>query len=133
MSRQAGRFSALYVAVTSAGQATPVAFAGSWDLDLSTPNIDVTALGDTSQVFVAGLPTGSTTFDGFADNTAGTSLVTAAIDGQARKWYSYPFSDRTQYAFGTAFVAARLGTSASGAVTIGGTLTPATSTQTAGF
>jgi hypothetical protein len=133
MARKAARFSSLYVAVTSAGAATPVLYAGSWSVNLNPDNIEVTALGDSSKVYVATLPDGSVTYDGFATDTTGTSLLAASIDGQARAWYLYPFEDRTQYVWGTAFLSATLGGDVNGAVTMGGTLAPATGTQLVGF
>lgn len=133
MARRAARFSSLYVAVTSGGSATPVLYAGSWDLNLQTDQVEVTALGDVSKVFVAALPDGTVTYEGFATDTSGTSLLAAAVDGKARKWYLYPFEDRTQYIWGTAFVSARIAGDVNGAVSMGGSLIPATSSTVTGF
>jgi hypothetical protein len=87
--------------ITSAGTAEPLAFQNAWTLNQSTDKQDVTALGDTNKVYVAGLPDASGTFAGFWDE-ATQQAYTAAADGVARKFYLYPdITTPTSYWFGT--------------------------------
>lgn len=133
MARAAGRFSQLYVSVTSGGSASPLQHAGSWSIDLSTDTIEVTAFGDTSKQYVTGLPDGTMTYSGFASDTASTALITAAVDGVARKWYAYPFNSTGIYFFGTSYFDTSWETSVDGAVAVRGTSKPATPVGTVGF
>lgn len=133
MARSAGRFSQLYVAITSGGSASPLQHAGSWSINLTTDQIEVTALGDASKTFVAGLPDGTISYAGFATDTASTALITAAVDGVARKWYAYPFNSTGIYFFGTAYFDTQWETSTDGAVQMSGSARQATPLGTVGF
>lgn len=131
MPRIAGRNGALYAEVTP-GNAIPIAFLNQWTLNAQSNRTDVTAFGDTSLVYVQGLPDAQGTYAGFYDN-ATVQTYTAAADGLARKIYLYP--DRTQtgvYWFGTAFFDYSIDTSADGAVTISGSWAAATPIQRVG-
>lgn len=126
MARIAGRNAALYANITSGGTAELVAFLSSWELQAASDRFEVTAFGDTSKTYVAGLPDSSGSFSGFYD-TATAQTYTAAVDGVARKVYIYP--DRTntgQYWFGTAFLDFTVGAEVGGATTISGTWSAAT-------
>lgn len=102
MARIAGRNGRLYAGIGSAGTAEPIAFLNKWSLNFSTDKIEVTAFGDTTKVYVAGLPDCQGDFGGFYDN-ATAQLYTAATDGVARRFYLYPDNTNTgQYWFGTA-------------------------------
>lgn len=102
MARAHGQKGRLYMAITAAGQAEPVAFINSWSLNLSVDNVEVTAFGDTNKVYVAGLPDASGSFAGFYDD-ATAQMYTAATDGVARRFYLYTnTTDSTKYFFGTA-------------------------------
>lgn len=98
-----GRKGRLYVGVANSGaNAEPIANLRSFSLDFSTDDVEVTSFGDTSKVYVSGLPDVSGAFSGFYD-TASAQLYTAATDGDARRFYLYPTtSSTTTYWFGTA-------------------------------
>ena len=100
MARISGRNGRLYVGIASAGTAEPITFLNKWSLDFNTDTTDVTSFGDTTKVYVAGLPDCKGTWSGFYDN-ASAQLYTAATDGVARKFYLYPDNTlATQYWFG---------------------------------
>lgn len=104
MARIAGRNGRIYMALTSGGTAEPVAYQADWSIDFGNNKIDVTAMGDTAQVFLAGLRNQSGAFSGFYDD-ASAQTYTAATDGVARKFYLYPnLSTPTQYFWGTIVV-----------------------------
>jgi hypothetical protein len=133
MARAHGRFSQLFVSVTSGGSASPLLYTASVTQNLNTAQADVTAFGDTSLVYVAGLPDGSLAISGFCSDTVASGLISAALDGVARKWYFYPFAITTAYSFGTGFfdwsVAAQVGDS----VKMTTNMKPATGTGVSGF
>jgi hypothetical protein len=120
MARLAGRNGSLYMNLTSGGTAEPVAFLTQWTLDQATPRTNVAAFGDTTQVYVGGLPDAQGTYSGWYDD-ATAQFYTAALDGIARKVYLYP--DRTtstKYFFGTAFFDMSVDISVDGAAAISG-------------
>ena len=133
MARVAGRFSQLYVSITSGGSASPLQHAGSWSLDLSTDTVEVTAFGDTQKVYVTGFAEGGLSYSGFASDTASTALIEAALDGLTRKWYAYPFNTTGTYFFGTAFFSTTVETDVSGAVAISGDAVQSTPIGRVGF
>lgn len=102
MARIHGRGGSLYMSHTSGGTAQPVAYLDSWSIEFSTDKAEVSALGDTNKVYVAGLPDCSGSFSGFFDDATAQSY-TAATDGVARAMYLYPnrSGTPTQYFFGT--------------------------------
>ena len=59
------------------GTGTRVAAKAQWTYNRTRDTVDVTSFGDTSKVYVSGLPDAQGTFAGFLDN-AGDSLLTAA-------------------------------------------------------
>jgi hypothetical protein len=86
---------------SSAATAEPLPFLAKWSLNQVVDKQEVTAFGDTNKVYVAGLPDASGDFAGFYDD-ATVQTYTAAVDGQARKFYLYPNTLNTaQYWFGT--------------------------------
>lgn len=120
MARIAGRQGRLYINLTSGGTAEPVAFLNNWSLDFTTGKIDVTAFGDTSMVYVSGLPDAQGTVSGFYDD-ATVQMYTAAVDGVARKFYLYPSTAlSTQYFFGTGIFDMSINAAVDGAVEISG-------------
>jgi hypothetical protein len=86
--------------------ASPLAFVADWTINFTVAKVDVTALGDSNLVWVAGLPDASGDFSGFYDTATGQTY-TAAIDGQSRNFYLYPSLlgvqgvNPGQYYFGT--------------------------------
>jgi len=89
LSRIHGRNGFVYLAVNSGGTAQPLAYVNDWTVNFTTAKIDVTALGDSNLVWVAGLPDASGDFTGFYDTATGQTYA-AAIDGQPRNFYLYP-------------------------------------------
>lgn len=118
MARIAGRSGRLYAGISSGGVAEPIAYIKSWSLDFSTNKIKVTAMGDSNEVYVGGLPDAQGQVSGFYDN-ATPQLYTAAIDGVARKWYLYADNSlNTQYWFGTGIFDFNVNADVDGAVEI---------------
>lgn len=101
MGRIAGRRGRIYMEITSGGSAEPLPFQASWSINQQTDKIDVTALGDSTKVYVSGLPDAAGDFKGFYDD-ATSQTYAAAVDGLPRKFYLYPnTATTTQYWFGT--------------------------------
>jgi hypothetical protein len=132
MPRISGRNGAMYANLTSGGTAEPIAFLNTWSVSFSTDRSEVTAFGDTTKTYIAGLPDFQGNYGGFFD-TATAQLYTAATDGVARKFYLYP--DRTTpttYWFGTAFFDMSIDTPVDGPVSISGSFAAATAAAKAG-
>jgi len=128
MARIHGRNARLYAGIASGGTAEPVAYINSFSLQASTDKQSVTAFGDTSMVYVAGLPDSSGSFSGFWDN-ATAQTWTAATDGVARKWYFYPDTTAAStYWFGTGFFDFNIDVKVDGAAEIKGNFSAATPT-----
>lgn len=101
MARIHGRNGRVYLSLTSGGTAEPVAFLNSWSISFAVDKAEVTAFGDATKVYVAGLPDASGEFGGWYDD-ATVQTYTAASDGIARKFYLYPSTlTNGQYFFGT--------------------------------
>lgn len=126
MARYHGRKGRLYIGLASDSAAPePVAFIKSWQISFKTDMVDVTALGDTNKVVVAGLPDVSGTYAGFWDN-ATAQMYTAATDGLARKFYLYATTDVAgTYWYGTAFFDFTTEGAVDGAVNINGSFAAA--------
>ena len=133
MARRHGRNGRLYASITSGGSAESIAFLQSWTIDAATDRIDVTAMGDTTKTYVAGLPDAKGTYAGFYDDST-AQLFTAAADGVARKFYLYPDAQNTpgQYFFGTAFFDQSTAGGVTDAVKINGNWSAATPIQKVG-
>lgn len=119
MARQAGRRGRVYMGIASdTAVAEPLPFQVSWSINQQTDKIEVTALGDTTKTYVAGLPDASGDFAGFYDD-ATAQTYTAAVDGLARKFYLYPSTLlNTQYFFGTVLPDFNVNGSVSGAIEV---------------
>jgi hypothetical protein len=102
MSRIAGRRGRIYMGVANdTASAEPLPFFASWSISFETEKREVTAFGDTTKVYVPGLPDSTGEFSGFYDD-ASNQTYTAAVDGLPRKFYLYPNTAlTTQYFFGT--------------------------------
>jgi hypothetical protein len=99
--RYHGRNGRIYFDIAGGGSAAPLNFMANWSINFATDKVEVTAMGDSNKVFVAGLPDASGEFSGFHDD-ATMQTYTAAVDGIARKFYLYPSTlDTTKYFFGT--------------------------------
>jgi hypothetical protein len=132
MARLAGRSGRLYMNLTSGGTAEPVTFLNNWSLNFATQKIDVTAFGDTSMIYVSGLPDAQGTYAGFYDD-ATVQMYTAATDGVARRFYLYPStSNNGQYWFGTGIFDTNIDASVDGPVAISGSFAAASVTAKVG-
>ena len=89
MSRIHGRNGIVYLGVNPADAASPMAFLSDWSINFTVAKVDVTCMGDTNLIWVAGLPDASGDFSGFFD-TATAQTYIAAQDGQPRNFYLYP-------------------------------------------
>jgi len=134
MARIAGRTGRLYMGIASdTASAEPLAYISKMTMDASTDNFDVTAMGDTTKVYVAGLPDAQGTFSGFFDD-ATAQTYTAATDGLARRFYWYPKtpSSAGPYWFGTMLPDFSIETDVAGAVAISGSWNAASSVYKVG-
>lgn len=132
MARIAGRNGRLYMNLTSGGTAEPVTFLNTWSLNFATEKIDVTSFGDTSMIYVSGLPDAQGTYAGFYDD-ATVQMYTAATDGVARKFYLYPSTtNNAQYWFGTGIFDTNIDATVDGAVAISGGFAAASVTAKVG-
>ena len=132
MARIAGRNGRLYMNLTSGGTAEPVTFLNNWSLNFATEKIDVTAFGDTSMIYVSGLPDAQGTYAGFYDD-ATVQMYAAATDGVARKFYLYPSTtNNAQYWFGTGIFDTNIDATVDGAVAISGSFAAASVTTKVG-
>jgi hypothetical protein len=102
LSRIHGRRGRVYLGIASEdATAEPLPFIASWSIAFATEKADVTAMGDTNKVYVAGLPDASGSFSGFYDD-ATNQTYDAAVDGLPRKFYLYPnVATLGTYFFGT--------------------------------
>jgi hypothetical protein len=103
MARISGRNGRLYVNLTSGGTSEPITFVTNWSIKSASDRFEVTAMGDSTKVYVSGLPDAQGDVSAFYDS-ATAQLYSAAIDGVARKAYLYPdiVGSAGQYWFGTA-------------------------------
>lgn len=130
MARVAGRQGQLYVQLDQA-QASNLLYIQNWSLNANVDKFEVTAFGDTTKTYVAGLPDAQGSFSGFFDDTATTGsayLFSVASAGIAKKVYLYPTTPATTgpYFFGTAFLDFSVTTDVGGATQISGTFAAAT-------
>lgn len=129
MARVSGKGGNIYVGVSgSTAAAEPVLSMKKWSADFKTDRMDATAFGDTNKVYVAGLPDGSGSFEGYWDDT-NLGTYTAATDGVARRFYLYPKTPSTAgpYWYGTAFFDFSIEVAVDGIVSASGTFSPASS------
>jgi len=126
MARIAGRNAAIYVGATTSAQASPLTYQNTWSMSFEVEKIDVTAFGDTTKAYVAGIADASGEFSGFYDDASGQTLA-AALDGLSRKFYLYPNTNTaTQYFFGTIFPDMSINAAVAGAVEVSSTWAAAT-------
>ena len=120
MARVHGRRGRLYAGIASdTAVAEPITFLDKWSIEFATDKVDVTCLGDTTKVYVSGLPDASGTFGGFYD-TATAQLFTASQDGLGRRMYLYSDTSDGDYFFGTALFDFSISGGVSEAVAISG-------------
>jgi hypothetical protein len=133
MARRAGRNGRVFMNLTSAGTAEPIAFVKSLSMSATSDKTEVTAFGDGSKVYVAGLPDAQGSFDFWWDD-ATVQTYSAAVDGIARKLYIYPDFVLAPgvYWFGTGFVDFSVQSAVDGAVEGSGAWSAATTFQKVG-
>lgn len=104
MARRHGRNGRVYMDVAGGGSAALINFIADWSIDFKTDRVDVTGMGDSNKVKVAGLPDASGSLSGWWDD-ATPQMYTAATDGNSRKFYLYPDITNAPavYWYGTAF------------------------------
>ncbi|GAC1373709.1 MAG: hypothetical protein NVSMB4_00540 [Acidimicrobiales bacterium] len=120
MARLHGRAGRLYIDIAGGGSPTPIAFLSKWTADFAVPALDVTAMGDSNVVKVAGLPDVKGTYNGFYDD-ASSQLYLAAQDGKARGFYLYPnTTTNAQYWYGLGLFDFSVGGGAEEAIIVNG-------------
>jgi hypothetical protein len=121
LARIAGRNAAIYVGVTTSAAASPLTFQNSWSMSFEVEKIDVTAFGEQTKAYVAGIADASGEFSGFYDDASNQTLA-AALDGLSRRLYLYPNTNlATQYFFGTIFPDMSINAAVAGAAEVSST------------
>jgi hypothetical protein len=132
MARIAGRNGRVYLDLTGSGSATALPFIAKWSMSAATTQLEVTAMDDTTKVYISDMPDASGDFSGFYDD-ASAQTYTAAIDGLPRKFYLYPNkTTASQYWFGTVNVDFAVNGGVGEAVAIQAKWSAATSIQKVG-
>jgi hypothetical protein len=86
--------------LTNSSAASPMAFMSDYSINFTVDKVDVSAMGDSNKVYVAGLPDAAGDFSGWYD-TASSQTYIAAADGLPRNFYLYPTTANVlQYFFG---------------------------------
>lgn len=103
MARSHGKSGRWMIDTTSAasGSAVLVTNVADWSIDQSSDDVDVSAMSDTTHVYVSGLANATGSFKAFIDLS--TVQFANITNGTARKFYLYPdYSNApTQYWYGT--------------------------------
>ena len=117
MGRLAGRNGRIYMGIAnSSATAEPLPFVAQYNISWKSPKIDVTAMGDNNNIYLAGIKNAAGSWSGFYDDSTAQSY-TAATDGLPRKFYLYPSTNNTaQYFFGQVVADMSIDASVSGAV-----------------
>jgi len=116
--RIAGRNAVIYLGATTSAAASPITFQNTWSMNFTSDKIDVTAFGETTKTYVAGIADAQGEFAGFYDDST-PQTYTAAIDGLSRRFYLYPSSLNTaQYFFGTVFADMSINAAVAGATEV---------------
>jgi hypothetical protein len=130
--RIAGRNAAIYFGATTSAQASPLTFQNTWSMNFTSEKIDVTAFGESTKTYVAGIADAAGEFSGFYDD-ATPQTYTAAIDGLARRMYLYPSNLNTaQYFFGTVFADMSINAAVAGATEVSASWNAASTIQKVG-
>jgi len=122
MARRHGRNGRLYLGIaTSAAAPSSVAFLKQWSGEFGSDTVEVTSFGDSNKIYVSGLPDAQGSFSGHFDDATAQSY-TAAVDGDARKFYLYPDITNAPnvYWYGTGFFDFSIDAPVDGAITISG-------------
>jgi hypothetical protein len=129
-----GRKGRIYIDPSANGTAaaSPIANLNTWGLDSTTDKTEVTSFGDSSKVYVVGLPDGAISFGGYWDTAAGSQYGITNSIAAGRKFYLYPSTDNAQYFFGLAHFDLSITQTVSGAVEVSGTGSPSASISSVG-
>ena len=129
MARIASRNAVIYLGATPAAEASLLTFQNKYTLNLTFDRIDVTAFGDENKTYVGGIADASGDLAGWLDD-ASVQTYTAAVDGQARKFYLYPNSASVgRYFFGTVLADLTIDGTVDGAATVASTWSAASKFQ----
>jgi hypothetical protein len=125
-----GRNGRLYVDTSQAanGSPQPIVNLNSFSINQTTDRTEVSAFGDTTKTYVAGLKDAQGDLGGFWD--ADGSLTRFVADGLARKFYIYPQAGSAHvgtYWFGTATFDISTTVTVSGAAEVSGSWAASTS------
>jgi hypothetical protein len=134
MSRRHGRNARIYLGLASStASAEPLQFISAFTNSFQSDKPEVTALGDSNKVYVAGLPDAQGSMTGFYDD-ATVQTYTAAVDGMPRKFYEYPdtVNSPNQYWFGTVLPDFSIDGSVGDAIKMSATWNAASSIQKVG-
>jgi hypothetical protein len=128
MARRAGRNGRIYLDVAGGGNASPLPFVAKWSVNFTTDKYEVTAMGDSTKIYVAGLADAQGDWSGFGDDATAQSY-TAAVDGIARKFYLYWDLTNTpgRYFFGTIFPDLKVDSDVNGVIAMSASWNAATS------
>lgn len=110
------------------GTTTPVVVASlnSWDLDMATDKVPVTAFGDPNKVYVQGLPDIKGSYGGFYDPVDGLVIFSVVFGTAKPALELYPDAAQTTKKFaGRALMDSKISVSSDGAVTVGGSFVAA--------
>jgi len=122
-----GRKGRLYAdtSVAANAAATPIANLNSWSINQTTDRTEVTAFGDTTKTYIAGLRDASGDFGGFWDTDG---VLYNTTDGNSRKFYLYENNENnaTNYWYGTATFDITTNGTVGGAVEVSGSWAAAT-------
>jgi hypothetical protein len=118
MARYHGRRGVVYMSTTGSDAAVTVASLNTWELNMATDVVEVTAFGDANKTYVQGLKDLTGTINGFWESSADT-MFDAADSADGVKLYLYPSSDApTIYFYGPAWIDASITTGVSAAITV---------------
>jgi hypothetical protein len=127
-----GRKGRLYADNSSGatGAAVPIANLNSWSISQATDRTEVTAFGDSTKTYIAGLRDASGDFGGYHDTDG---LLYNMTDGIARKFYLYETTDSVvKYWYGTATFDITTTGTVGGAVEVSGSWAAASSVARVG-
>ena len=104
MARYHGRKGVVYISTSGSTAAVAAVALRSWQLNMPTDKVEVTAFGDVNKQYVVGLPDVSGTLAGWWDDQS-DQLYDASRSTDGVKLYLYPSSDATsKYWYGPAWV-----------------------------
>ena len=118
MGAYAGRKGVIYISPDGTSAAVSIVNMKTWNLNMPTDKIEVTAFGDSNKKYVQGLPDATGTLSGWWDDTS-DQLYDASRSTNGVKLYLYPSSDAsTKYWYGPAWVDFSITTDVKGAVEV---------------